>query len=574
MAPLNLSPDHLEGVTVTAWLQRAALPRVATVLAAVGLSLAIVAGPAARPAAAFSPSPTLVGGAVRSAPIAAAACSTGLGCVAVGVVGLGMLAYSTRDSWMPWLSDMMNADRSAPRTDGSSGCPVTIGEVSISNLLVSASYDLATSCGTWNGSTNIYGARLGLGNLRCVRADTGAIYSVSSSFQSSTATNAQSGTVSVSAACANGNDAPLDARVRVDAGNSMGTSRYVEIDWALPIDKWSAKTDVTCRRPDGSTFPLTATEVGHPERLSVPSCYASDPSSTPKDVKVTGLSGDTLLEVTNLNNYESDFPNCFGPQGMTCVTRVHVGGQPCAVGVPGCANWWLNRSNPDLEIDCRFGSYVVALANCEPLKRSYRPDAPPEGDPVTTPGGFPDPDGPYPEPTATPSPTTDPTPTTGPSTGPSGEPEPCVGAACGEGPQPDPGDGSGSCLGDAWSWNPVDWIYVPVKCVFLWAFVPKTSLSTRIDGIVSTITGKAPFSFLTGIAGFAPMIPTGTCPDWTVTVGEHERNVVCGHSYTEAIRAARPVLTAFMLALALWPLIRSTMYAAFPILKPNPGVLR
>ena len=29
-----------------------------------------------------------------------------------------------------------------------------------------------------------------------------------------------------------------------------------------------------------------------------------------------------------------------------------------------------------------------------------------------------------------------------------------------------------------------------------------------------------------------------------------------------------------MIALALWPLIRSTAYAAFPILKPTPGVLR
>lgn len=120
----------------------------------------------------------------------------------------------------------------------------------------------------------------------------------------------------------------------------------------------------------------------------------------------------------------------------------------------------------------------------------------------------------------------------------------------------------------------MDWVYVPVKCALLWAFVPTQPISGRIDGIVGTITGKAPFSWLAGFGGLSLAIPGGSCPDWTITVGDSERNVVCGHGYTNAIRAARPVLTGFMIALALWPLIRSTAYAAFPILKPTPGVLR
>lgn len=47
--------------------------------------------------------------------------------------------------------------------------------------------------------------------------------------------------------------------------------------------------------------------------------------------------------------------------------------------------------------------------------------------------------------------------------------------------QPDP-DGDRNCFLDAISWNPIDWVYVPVKCVLTWAFVPKA------DAISSTVS--------------------------------------------------------------------------------------
>jgi hypothetical protein len=37
-----------------------------------------------------------------------------------------------------------------------------------------------------------------------------------------------------------------------------------------------------------------------------------------------------------------------------------------------------------------------------------------------------------------------------------------------------------------WSWNPVDWIYIPVKCALLWAFVPDTATLTSVETSLST----------------------------------------------------------------------------------------
>lgn len=119
------------------------------------------------------------------------------------------------------------------------------------------------------------------------------------------------------------------------------------------------------------------------------------------------------------------------------------------------------------------------------------------------------------------------------------------------------------------------WMFKATQCALKWAFVPKVSLSSRVGSIQTTLTTHAPFSWFAPLVSIPAAIPGGACPDWKVKVGSMvDQNVVCGSSYTDAIRAARPVLLGFMGLLALWPLIRSTAYAAFPIIKPQPGVLR
>jgi len=73
------------------------------------------------------------------------------------------------------------------------------------------------------------------------------------------------------------------------------------------------------------------------------------------------------------------------------------------------------------------------------------------------------------------------------------------------------------------------------------------------------------------MAALPTAVAGGSCPvDWNIHVGPIDKSVVCGHSYTNAIRGARPFLAGFMILLATWPLVRSIAYASFPIIKPTP----
>lgn len=120
--------------------------------------------------------------------------------------------------------------------------------------------------------------------------------------------------------------------------------------------------------------------------------------------------------------------------------------------------------------------------------------------------------------------------------------------------------------------------------VLEWMFKPTTDTKASLTRIKTDLLTKQPFAWINGFGGLPSAVPIQGCPDWVVKVQVPARghvdatntseNVVCDSSYTAKLRGARPVLAFFMLLLALWPLLRSTAYAAFPIIKPQPGVLR
>jgi hypothetical protein len=104
-----------------------------------------------------------------------------------------------------------------------------------------------------------------------------------------------------------------------------------------------------------------------------------------------------------------------------------------------------------------------------------------------------------------------PAPSPGPSVGPSQAPTPAPGAVPGTGTNPDPdsgpvGDpatdpkaGGKSCMGAAWSLNPVQWVFVPVKCALQWAFVPDTAALTEdVGGVRDAWNGSAPAVYIAG----------------------------------------------------------------------------
>jgi hypothetical protein len=241
----------------------------------------------------------------------------------------------------------------------------------------------------------------------------------------------------------------------------------------------------------------------------------------------------------------TQFPECFPIGSTQCqlelfqlstVKHAEYGCHSFPIGAENpCLGWW---TDPDrkAKYECRFGSNVVALKRCTPYKTAFA-----NGQVVATPA---DPDTDLPE------------------------------VVVGTDPTPEQTPGDTGCVPN---WSEVLspwWVYKGAVCALKWAFVPETSLSTRMQRVQVQIKGKVPFTWFSGFTSIPAAVPAGSCPDWTVKVNGTTKNVVCDSSYTAAIRTARPVLAVFMGALALWPLIRSTAYAAFPIIKPQPGVLR
>lgn len=186
------------------------------------------------------------------------------------------------------------------------------------------------------------------------------------------------------------------------------------------------------------------------------------------------------------------YPNC--PPGE-CVRIVKVDGQPCNALRPECFDWM--NTQPPTRVQCEFGPYNMPIAECADLEhihksthgvtwgpnpetgtpqwlparedgtidktrvgtvyapednpnREYRP---PVQGPLIQIGG---------EPSNPPS--------TAPVPPPPSVPPPVVNPP--GGPK-DVEDGTKNCIAGMASWNPVDWVYTPVKCALTWAFVPK-----------------------------------------------------------------------------------------------------
>lgn len=365
---------------------------------------------------------------------------------------------------------------------------------------------------------------------------------------------------------------------------ATGRSPRTYLGEPYPAEDYTQTTSVQCRKADGSIVTITETLEGHPGKIVIPSCFERVPGSQPWKVDATGSpqngAPQSLLDITPDRNLLTKYPDCFAGGAVSCVVRVFVNGQPCVFGMPGCVNWKEDLEDGTGTADCRFGSYVIPLATCAPLRKSYRKKNAgtltgngPASDPEVV---HPDSPDDYPEPRPTPGTGTNPNPNPSPQPNPSGAPNPTAGPNP-TSPKTDPDEGtdpdSQDCFGDAWGWNPVDWVVVPVKCALIWAFKPKTPFTDRMNGWKAQFGSRAPFSWVAGLSAIPTAIPGSGCPNWVVEVAGRRENVVCGKPYTEAIRGARPVIFAFMLTLALWPLIRGVAYASIPVVKPVPGKL-
>lgn len=130
---------------------------------------------------------------------------------------------------------------------------------------------------------------------------------------------------------------------------------------------------------------------------------------------------------------------------------------------------------------------------------------------------------------------------------------------------------NGNCLSSAVSWNPIDWVYIPVKCALAWAFVPppgslQTAEATASAGFTSTglpAWGSAVGGVGTGLAA----IGNGT----DGCAGPHFAFTLSGHSYafdplnacSDPMKSAAVVIKLFA---SLSVLVAGARFCARPLL--------
>lgn len=174
----------------------------------------------------------------------------------------------------------------------------------------------------------------------------------------------------------------------------------------------------------------------------------------------------------------------------------------CGQAAVGCQGWATDPSRVE-HYQCRLGSVVVALDICSPLRRpgSVLPsittttETGPNGEAVVELAPLPDPATPpsdpawqYPE-------------------DPGGETDPLT-------PYTDGGTAQ-ECFPTGWGLlNPFEWVYKPVRCVFIWAFVPRGEvLQAAGDEVKEAIKAHGVLGVLADMAD----IPTAVAAGWNGT---------------------------------------------------------
>lgn len=450
----------------------------------------VVATPSSAAAWATTPTPVQIGGALKSPPARIVMWTPAGRVIGLGVM-LGLALYETKDSWLPTIERWL-ANEGEKFEAG--------GHTVYANGRASAYYDRCTSntvtvgkqVPTDGGKQHIavrnefsceltdypqYKPSYSLSTISTCRRDTtGAMefYKATKSVPGGQLGTQQQGfkgtasfndlvTFAAHELCGGlFNRTPVEVVVGLPSpSESMLSLGLHKIDGLnstatglTPESKTQVAT-INCRRPDGTTFTLNESMQANDGRLYVPSCQANSPGSVPISGSFSegyGAAQSSLGTFGTNSTLYTDWGNCFGPTGLLCKTEVYVDGQRCIFGRDVCIIWpKIARAEPE-RVQCRFGTHVLPLSDCSPLRRAYgdvvKITSPTLVGELNTP--FDEDLAPTPNPSPTPSPSASPTPTSPPTTttapNPTTGPNPEVVTE----PPPNADPNSRSCYGDAW----------------------------------------------------------------------------------------------------------------------------
>jgi len=436
-------------------------------------------------------------GVVAAAPEVAA----GFGCVAalpvcaaVGGAVIGATLYLTKDTWVPWFDG-------GSTVSGNSATPGGCADLHLKQ----------NTMGTVQGGFEVAGWST-VSGYGC-----NVFFTASGGF---TAPDGTTGTWSVGTGAKTifpsnitqpGSNNPeiswgfwtpyngLPANVPV---NSIITSLHVvgttydtpqghpTIDWpASQVPPSVASLQVSCTNPDGSTYEVTSAVPSANGMVQMPTCTGAAGDRGGAAAKCVTLSAGTSLPTATVQSSDCIaagtsaglYPEC---AAVGCHYVVYVDGAACVVGRPGCVDWAATYANSPGRVGCRYGEHWVTVDKCYFMERIYENGLPvpatlanTDGNPATWTGTAPAPST---------NPQTNPQPI--PNGAPGGDPGTLPGGGTGALPSPgsNPQTNNDCWSGGSFSWNPVDWVMVPVKCALSWAFVPSTATLTDLSTAAST----------------------------------------------------------------------------------------
>ena len=450
-----------------------------------------------------------VGGGAAAAGGGAAVCATGVGCVilaGIGVAALGAYAYQTRDTWWPWMRQQFttdSADNFVTSTD------VKYYDDPITAYGFHCMRATATDPGSWGStghvkwSITVTNTESGvcfapiayavdcLGSDGVLRHYNGAVGGGSNwAYQSVNPIDITPCNDGHGGGSANGFSALRAVHFQADQTSTTWNHRQERGfrwgDAGLPATG-TMDTELTCRRPDTTTYTRSGQADITSGSIQVPHC---DPGDTPVTLTIGARATDGTfypqstydVEGMNAGSTKAAYPDC---QATACTYVVKIDGAACVQGTYPCATWTQLYKTAPSRVECFYGPYEVPVADCYWMERVYETGGTPatlpntDGDPDTYTAPAPAPE-PQPstssststtaQPTVTDSPTTSPSTSTSPTgtTDPSSTPTSSTGPQPGSAGEPATGDTAGrDCWPNGWGiFNPSEWVLKPLRCAF------------------------------------------------------------------------------------------------------------
>lgn len=233
-----------------------------------------------------------------------------------------------------------------------------------------------------------------------------------------------------------------------------------------------------------------------------------------------------------------------------CELDIFIDGKRCYEGSDLCKIWTKVAQKEPGRVDCKWGTQVMPITVCNVLTHFYEPDT------TTTTG----------------------TETTTPTTGTDTSTDTTTGTTTVVNPDKPLTNttndtATAKCLPEGWAkFNPIEWIYRPVLCAVKEAFIPQTSLTTRLTRMKTKLMTRAPFTWAASLAVLPAAVDGGGCPtNWAFHYRGDEYSVLCGTLPGNTLHNARPLITVLALGACVYPFLRSLVYASFPIIKPHPS---